>query len=402
MALVSRHLKQVLCVALAAAGFGVGCRDLAAPAGWVSRDVAGSRHVAVVGTARFEPDAPGYQSQATLTDVAPAATVSILDSLSNKTIATALTDASGAFILSLAQIVPDPSKVYILEAVKGLGSNKAGKSSVRIRTMIRFVAGTASWESITVGSVFITPYTTALAIIASHRNLDSAPFVGSLLLGSPPIFTPGTTGVTLAELSTVVGLVNSALVADVDPVYSIIYTAGAYRLRTGGGFPEILYVNPNPMSTGGQVTLVGPNFDVYGFANSVSFDSLPATILSVGSASLTVQVPARARSGTLTLVSPGGTATASVTVVGELDGLTNPLGNGVGAPGGPGPGTGSIPGFLGGFGPTGFQAGYSTVSLMPIARATGTVPAVGGGMVPTGSGPLASSPPPPVGGGIEP
>lgn len=202
---------------------------------------------ALRGRVEFRP-ASARAVQATLAEVADAATVSLIDASSGVTVATTRTTSAGAFVLSFgAGFRPVTGAPYYLEAVKGLkdlgaASNQAGAGAARVRTLLVWQDG---WTSITNavpdGGLVVNRSTTALSAIASLRALQAASasaLVGTLTLGAtestPLPATPDSFavsdrhGVSSQEFHTVWGLVDDALLKDLDPLGSLSYSAGAY------------------------------------------------------------------------------------------------------------------------------------------------------------------------------
>lgn len=264
-----------------------------------------------------------YQILATIGDVAQAATVSLIDSATNTTVATTVTNAAGQFAMDIRGFVFTPGKTYILEAVKGLNSNKAGADAVRLRTFIRWSGST--WSSITGEGISISPKTTALAIIASHRGLVPGNFINSLSTGA---FNPAGTGSSQEELDTVEALVRQLLDANLDPLYMITWNGSTYQLRESTNNqpqpdPEpvkILLVTPDPVATGAQLTIGGVGVGQDGFVTQVNFGAIPAQVVGFTATSLTVIVPTGARSGPLTITNSLGTAQTTVIIVPEVGG----------------------------------------------------------------------------------
>jgi hypothetical protein len=274
-----------------------------------------------------------YRTQVEIKDVAIAATVSLIDSSTNTTIATALTDSNGAFVFDLSRFIPAVGTTYALEAVKGLSNNSAGFPAVRVRTFIRFEGG---WRSTTGSSITISRATTAVAIIASLRGLNTANFLGSVQVGPPVVFNPPGTGTSQNDFDRVLKLVDDALKANRDPVDSIIWNGSDYEVKAGvGGLnPVLVDVIPSAMGIGGTVTLVGSNFAQFGTGNTVKLGSLDAQIVAVGSNSVSVIVPVGGQSGLFVLGNPLGTSSIAFTVISDVGGAVSPPGNYAGVPGG--------------------------------------------------------------------
>jgi len=250
----------------------------------------------------------GRSSQATVGEIANAATVSIIDPTTDQTRITTVTTPTGHFNLNLAGL--DLSQpYYVLEAVKGLHQNAVGHDAARVRTLIR--RDTGGWLSITNSvpgaDIRLDASTTALCIVMSLRSSTPSPvsplsLIGSISLGDgSPLFGsgPASESVTPQEYSWVSQLVQTALRLDVDPVDAVIMLGANYSLRPE--FGEVFtvgYVTPLG-AVGAEVTILGSGF---GTSPSVLFSesatsTVPGTLLAVSGAALRVRVPPGAISG---------------------------------------------------------------------------------------------------------
>lgn len=262
--------------------------------------------------------------QATPTEVGTAATVSLIDPSTSRTITTTLTQPDRSFSLSIPGFAPQV-KTYYLEAVKGLGSNVAGRDAARLRTLVRWTG--SGWQALTTGDASIGVSTTALSAIVGLRTtftpVDADLLVGTLTLGTPDVFVDAGTGVSQAEFTSVSSLVDQALGDDRDPLEMLQYDGTAYRLRNTSNpavRPFISRLAPNPVSAGGQLTVEGGNFHATVSENAVSLNGQPVTVLSGDSRSLLVLVPDGATSGPLSVTNTEGTGTASLTVTPAIEG----------------------------------------------------------------------------------
>lgn len=276
------------------------------------------------------------QVQASIADVAVAATVSLIDPRLNQTHATALTDERGSFSLDNLGI-PTGAALY-LEAVKGLSNNAIGQDAARVRTIVRFRQGT--WGSLSGDGgapVIISTSTTALSAIASLRQSSGAPvdpdrLIGSLAVGVPSGDLPDTLheagGVAEAEFGSARGLVAIALLADHDPLEALYYSGGAYQLKAGiapSTGPSIRYAEPALASPGQQVVIHGAGFAAERASNTVTFSpGIGADVLEASQTRLEVKVPAGARSGEVRVAAGTEAATVSFTVVLTVDGSLDP------------------------------------------------------------------------------
>ncbi|MEB3187818.1 MAG: IPT/TIG domain-containing protein [bacterium] len=285
----------------------VGCQGLSP---WLSVPRGGSATLAGVSqepgegtvlSGRVDLAALGYRTQATIGQIATAATVSVIDIDAGNTVATALTDANGFFQFSGGGLRVTAGKHYFLEAIKGLGNHVAGSDACRVRTIIRAVTA-SSFASIT-GSqpgsaVAINESTTALSIIDTLRSdVAATSLIGtvSLVSGGQDTFTPGSSGVTVSEFSTVRGLVAQALASDVDP-FLITRVGGAYG-PAYAPVPVVTSLTPNPTAFGRDITVQGANFapSLAGF--QVLFGALACTVVSSNVTTLVIRLPAAAAPG---------------------------------------------------------------------------------------------------------
>ncbi|MBU6428512.1 MAG: hypothetical protein KGR26_05860, partial [Cyanobacteria bacterium REEB65] len=109
---------------------------------------------AVRGTVEFTASSTSagpaaLHTQALMSEVASASTVSLIDPTTGNTVASSVTDASGSFILTFSNFNPSNGSAYTLEAVKGLSvgqaPNRPGAAAVRIRTLLFWNNG---WQSL--------------------------------------------------------------------------------------------------------------------------------------------------------------------------------------------------------------------------------------------------------------
>lgn len=188
----------------------------------------------------------GYGTQATAAQLVAYATVTLLDA-SNQVVATGLTDASGAFSLNpFVSWTPTTNAVYVLDALKSFDQTN-DRAGLRFRTLVswdgsqwRSISGTTASASGGAG-IRLSAQTTAIASIQSLRAIAASSLLGTLdpVTGA---FTE-TGGITAAVLSTVTGLVNQALGANLDPVGLLAYSSadGTYRLALNGGSGRVLF-----------------------------------------------------------------------------------------------------------------------------------------------------------------
>ena len=295
-----RHIPLALMV--------VGC------SAWTPGPVFGDDVPALSGTVRFPVS---RKVQASMGEIAVAATVSLIDSRSADTISTAMTDPSGAFLLTFSGGFVPGTAAYYLEAVKGLGGNRVGNPAARVRTLIRRQDG--YWQSITAGPTVLNRSTTALSAITDLRRLDAAPLIGTVVAGNPDRFSESGTGISQEEYATVLSLVTASLTSDQDPLANVSYNGGSFFAKNSDG-PVISLVLPNPAGVGAPVKLLGRNFGATQGANTVTVGGISAAVTPVDSTQMTITVPPGARSGLLTVVTGSGTASLNFTVLPGLAG----------------------------------------------------------------------------------
>ena len=256
-------------------------------------------------------------SQALTTDVANGATVSLIESDTGQTVSTAVSSTDGLFSLDFpASFAPAAGKPYFLEAAKGLAvggrSNRAGAAVARVRTLVLFQV---PWTSLTGSVIVISRATTALSIVAGHRDLSLADQVALLGKVSGLAFTPAGTAIASEDFDRVLALVSESLADDQDPVESVGFQAG-------GATPAARYsrrpmdlvildtVSPARGIRGAEVTVKGQNFPASGsFAVNVTIADMPASTWSVDPtrSDLRVTLPANAWGGFLRISSGSNT-----------------------------------------------------------------------------------------------
>lgn len=278
---------------------------------------------------------PGRRLQASIADIAVAATVSLIDPVRNETRATTVTDDQGSFSLDLLGFLP-AAQPYYLEAVKGLPSgpisNAVGKDAARVRTLVRFQGG--SWASLTPGSIIvISRATTALSAIVSLRQ-STSPVNPELLMGTlstsggSAIFRDEGTGIGQTEFATVLDLVSRALVADHDPLEGLIYGGGSYDLKPGivqEVRPFIHKVDPSVASIGQRLVIRGTGFGEARDQVDVRFaPGISAALATASATELWVTVPPGAQTGEIQVTVAGKTTSSPFTLLPELAGGFNP------------------------------------------------------------------------------
>jgi hypothetical protein len=247
---------------------------------------------------------PRRLTQATLSDIAAAATVNIIDpnATSSATVASSLTDSKGAFKLDFAGWKPTAGNYYYLEAMKGLGNNRATFDAVRVRTLLR--AETGFFSSLTnsrAAPISISGGTTALSIAedlkrstASRVGLSS--LIGSLtqtVTGNVTTETfAGITNLSTSEFTSLSNLVSSALFQDLDPLTFIGRDSGTGTFFLATPFsPYINVITPNAAAPGAIIQIKGLRFSSNVADVSVKFGTVAATVMASTTSEITVRVP---------------------------------------------------------------------------------------------------------------
>ncbi|MBM3268667.1 MAG: hypothetical protein FJZ01_13560 [Candidatus Sericytochromatia bacterium] len=270
----------------------------------------------LTGMVDFGPPAGRFRGQALITEVANAATVSLIDAVAGNTVASSVTEASGAFVLTFGSFTPQANTTYMIEAVKGLAMggapNRPGAAVVRVRTLLLWDGGWKSLTNTTPGvGINVSLATTAIATIVSLKQSAGQSVALASLIGkvSGATFADAGTGLgATTDFAPVLTLVSNALTLDQDPVGSVAFDAskGQYRLTTGA--PIVLAHSPAIPVPGGTLTLKGANFDAVVGRGTYFFGAVPAATWSVSAdrTTATVAIPASAYSAPVTLMQPGG------------------------------------------------------------------------------------------------
>lgn len=297
-----------------------------------------AEHPAAADTLEGQAVFPTYRTQADISEVATAATVSLIDPVLNQTRATTLTDAQGRFKLNFGPKEIEQDRFYYLEAVKGLGSNAVGRDAVRVRTLAQ--RQKAGWVSLTNalpdGFLRIDASSTALCVMVSLLQ-DTRPATPSLLIGTlaatgagSATFASEGTGLSQEDFTSVRALVTAAIGNDRDPFDVVRLAPGdAYVLKDGGlsapGAPTIAQVSPSVALPGETILLRGSGFGSTPDRNEVVFaPGIPATVTAVTPDALRVVVPEGASTGELRLTVDAQTATASFTLLPAVAGDLSP------------------------------------------------------------------------------
>lgn len=164
------------------------------------------------------------------------ATVTLLNA-SNQTVATARTDAAGAFSLSPgASFTAAAGDLFYLDVYKGTSNNQSGGDVARLRTILQWTSN--GWNSTSGVVVVVNPLTTAVCAI---QGLNSGTISASVTLGTVAGATVTTGNATInSNWSAVNTLVRDLLAKDQDPLARISLLSGSYRVLPNKAQPLIL------------------------------------------------------------------------------------------------------------------------------------------------------------------
>ncbi len=273
----------------------------------------------LVGEVRF----PARQVQATLEEVAVAATVSLINAQTNRTESTTLTSQSGAFRLTFGtSFRPSATDSYYLEAVKGLGSNRAGNNAARLRTLARYNQGWTTLTNASAGSgIVLNTATTALCVGTSLRAgtasaVNLASLIGSYESGAG-VYTP-VTNLSGADFTALESLAEQLLAEDQDPMAGILLTEPSQWAKKNLSGLTLTQLAPSSGTVGTTVTLSGSGFDPVPANNAVRFNDVLATVSGATANTLTVTVPSGATPGPVSVRIAGLTTTGPVFTVTNL------------------------------------------------------------------------------------
>ncbi|MBO9540477.1 IPT/TIG domain-containing protein [bacterium] len=246
----------------------------------------------------------GYGTQADLEDVAVGATVSLINTGTNQTDATSVTDEKGRFVLSFgSKFKPERTALYYLEASKGLGGNLPGNNAARVRTLVKFSGGWTSLTNATPGGgIVLDPVTTAVSIGAALRNgnparFDFATLIGAVTPGLPSRYAP-VSGLSEADCTAILVLVEQALGLDRDPTAGVALELDEWVEATQNN--ARLFVSaltPSSGSVNTDVTVTGTGFSPTPSNNVLRFNGTPAGVVASSATSMRTSVPAGATSG---------------------------------------------------------------------------------------------------------
>lgn len=258
-------------------------------------------------------------------DIAPGATISLIEVQSGRVLTTARTDADGTFVLKYSNgFKPQENAIYYFEAIKGLAAgvgqpNAVGADAVRVRTIASYRRG--GWVTLSSGtvgrSIYINPMTTALAVVVSLREtttakLDPRTLFGAIKVGRPQGAYPDAVEIADPSLRSLVQrtyeLVMDALQKERDPMRWVALNPDNPNVVYLPAIPfSIKLLSPSIQQIGGNIDIIGTNFADTVDGNKVSFMSdagwLPATVNSVSPdlTRLNVTVPSGAVNGRIRL-----------------------------------------------------------------------------------------------------
>ncbi len=176
------------------------------------------------------------QTQIAAGELTSIATVTLLNA-SNQTVATARTDAAGAFsLLPGAAFAVAAGDVFYLDVYKGTRNNQVGGDVARLRTILQWTAN--GWTSTSGTTVVVNPLTTAVCVL---QGLNSGTIAPTVTLGtvSGATVTSGN-GTITANWSALNTLVRDLLAKDQDPLARISLTSGSYRAMPNKAQPLVL------------------------------------------------------------------------------------------------------------------------------------------------------------------
>jgi hypothetical protein len=248
----------------------------------------------ISGTAEF-PAESKINLKATLQDITPSATVSIIEVSTNATIATGLTDAAGAFSVNPgSSFNPTDGAVYILEAVKRSVNTK---NIMAVRTIIKW--NNNGWQSITTPLIKINTMTTALCVIDNLApDVTASDLINKIDAGN--VFSP-LPSLTTATFNKVTDMVNYSLLNNNDPVKMIAFSGGNYIFKEHTPVLSISSISNANGKSGESITINGSGFKSNLTDNIVTFmfnTPVTGTVTNATTTQLTVTLPTVANQST--------------------------------------------------------------------------------------------------------
>lgn len=184
-----------------------------------------------------------FKVKATFADVANKATISLIypdnDPVNaNRTIATTLTDAAGAFTFTPpASFVPVNGQVLKLQAVRRVGAGTSGDGGIdalSVRTFIVWNTAMNAWTSVSAPTLVINAVTTALTIIQEKLSTIINPID---IIGK---YNSNTTGVGAMTASAISKAKNQIVYQSFDVNFN---NNDIYRTQTGTGLGDLNLTN---------------------------------------------------------------------------------------------------------------------------------------------------------------
>lgn len=257
------------------------------------------------------------------------ATVALIDSLTGQTLGTSLTDDKGTFILSFGEaFAPVVGRPYYLDLLKGIQVdgkgpfNQAGADALRLRNLL-FYHASGGWQTLmdATPSNFVqignqsTALSVALALMKqAGEAIDFAAYIGTLAGGFPE---EGVARISKKQFEDLAEEVRTAILKDADPLQYVVYDqnrhvfigslvqfsiSDAYRQHAAEIDPT-----RRTLRIGQRLVLTGTGFDTW--QNQAPIVKINGTVAPqvtpLLSDTVTVEVPAGARTGPVTITIDG-------------------------------------------------------------------------------------------------
>ncbi|MFN8579093.1 MAG: hypothetical protein U0354_19870 [Candidatus Sericytochromatia bacterium] len=177
----------------------------------------------------------GFNTKATLPEIANAAVVSLIGADTGITHATGVTTDSGAFRLtdSGTRFVPESNKTYILQASKRTGKASNGDEISSLATFVTW-NGVKWLGVVNTDAIILNQKTTSLLVISQHEGKFSDKFFGSMSFNSTVLvndINDGSNSVSAEKIMGVKSLVDRALEKDIDSISKIKFNNEVYSLE---------------------------------------------------------------------------------------------------------------------------------------------------------------------------
>ncbi len=252
-----------------------------------------------------QPHTSNLKAQALASNVVSQATIALIDHNSGQTVATTVSDNTGAFNLSIPGFTPATSPdFYTLEAVKGANNQSPGSDTLRLRTIAQWTG--SGWVSCTnavagSGTVAISSLTTALALEVGLTRASVSDVLGAVDITTTPANltkSPINATVSDTEIIDLEGAVNGYILNNLDPV-----------AQTSQILPSVTALTPAAGVVGEVVSITGSGFVAVPGDTTVQFNGVTAPIVAVTPTTIFATVPAQALGGPVTVSTPIGSAT---------------------------------------------------------------------------------------------